>query len=463
MNELLLFGEIGWENTAKDVVSQLDEFGDEDVTVRVNSPGGDVYEGLAIMNALRGHKGVVTAVIEGLAASAASFIAIGGADRVVCRPTAEIMIHEAWTFVDGNAEALQKTLTDLERISGNLAGIYAERTGGDPDHWRGLMRAETWFSADEALQVGLVDAVEDARQPVNRSPVSAKMLARFKFSGRGAAPPPPINNEPSDGQEGGGMSFLNELAQELGKDPEAVKDALTRFMNEAVEVPGTVTVTYPDSVQVVPTGKSTVTPVEPLPEGVDVTVAAPENFTAEVDESGAVTVRATDAVAVGDTADVVVTVTAGGEPVEVVVKAEVVAADADEDDAEGEQVAPEPTAPASPSNDQITMDADTYAELRAAAQYGWKAMETAKATALEAEVDGWIKEGRISAGLRAKAIKAIKKDADVARDLYGSNPVNTIPRGEVGYGLDVEIDKSDVPTAEELLALSKSRLAGEKK
>lgn len=109
------------------------------------------------------------------------------------------------------------------------------------------------------------------------------------------------------------------------------------------------------------------------------------------------------------------------------------------------------------------LDIDTYNELKAAAQFGWSAMEAKKESDLVDEVDGWIREGRISAGLRAKAVAAMKRDPATARDLYGANPVNTIPRGEVGYGLDVEIDKSDVPTAEELLALSKSRLAGEKK
>lgn len=473
MNELLIFGEIGWENTAKDVVARLAEFDGGDVTVRINSGGGDVYEGLAIMNALRGYPGTITAVVEGLAASAASFIAVGGADRVVCRPNAELMIHEAWTFVDGNAETLQKTLADLDRISGNLAGIYAERTGGDADHWRGLMRAETWFSADEALAVGLVDAVEDARQPVaaavsaGRSPVSAKVLARFKYSGRGSAPPPPVNETPSDGQEGGAMSFLNELAQELGKDPEAVKNAFTKFMNEqTAEVPAVITVAYPDEVTVVPTGRTKVEPLTEVPEGLTFSVAGTsDGWSAEVNETtGVVTVISADGSRIGDTGEVTLTVTGDRGEAEFVLATTVVSADQQEENTGEPAADPEvPPAPDAPTADQISMDRDTYAELRAAAQFGWKAMQEKKDSDLVAEVDGWIREGRISAGLRSKAIKAIKKDAEVARDLYGANPKNTIPRGEVGYGLDVDVEKSDVPSRDDLLALSKSRMAGEKK
>ena len=80
------------------------------------------------------------------------------------------------------------------------------------------------------------------------------------------------------------------------------------------------------------------------------------------------------------------------------------------------------------------LDIDTYNELKAAAQFGWAAMEAKKESDLVDEVDRWIREGRISAGLRAKAVAAMKRDPATARDLYGANPVNTIPRGEVGYG-----------------------------
>lgn len=263
------------------------------------------------------------------------------------------------------------------------------------------------------------------------------------------------------------MSFLNELAQELGKDPEAVKNAFTKFMNEqTAEVPAVITVAYPDEVTVVPTGRTKVEPLTEVPEGLTFSVAGTsDGWSAEVNETtGVVTVISADGSRIGDTGEVTLTVTGDRGEAEFVLATTVVSADQQEENTGEPAADPEvPPAPDAPTADQISMDRDTYAELRAAAQFGWKAMQEKKDSDLVAEVDGWIREGRISAGLRSKAIKAIKKDAEVARDLYGANPKNTIPRGEVGYGLDVDVEKSDVPSRDDLLALSKSRMAGEKK
>ena len=104
-----------------------------------------------------------------------------------------------------------------------------------------------------------------------------------------------------------------------------------------------------------------------------------------------------------------------------------------------QETAPETSTPA---EDTIALDAETYADLKAAAQHGWKAMEQQKEASLVAEVDGWIKEGRISAARRTKAIAAMKRDPEAARDIYGSNPAGTIPRAEIGYGKDEEPEPS---------------------
>ena len=129
LNEILLYGPIGpdfWEPenaiTAKSVMSQLSEISG-DVTVRISSGGGDVYEGIDIMTALKNHDGKVTVIVESLAASAASFIAVGGADRVLMRPSSEMMIHRAWSLVEGNADDARKALGDLERQDNKLAAI----------------------------------------------------------------------------------------------------------------------------------------------------------------------------------------------------------------------------------------------------------------------------------------------------------------------------------------------------
>ena len=454
MTDVLIHGDIGFEVRSSDIVQQLAGV-DGDVVVRVNSGGGDVYEGLAIMNALRAHPGEVLVIVEGLAASAASFIAVGGGTRIVCRPNAEVMIHEAWSMADGNAADMTKAAGDLDRISSNLAGIYAQRAGGTPEEWRARMREETWFSAEEALAAGLVDAVEDARTPVPAASLGrSKVMARFRFNGRREAPAPDINR-PS-GQKGEGMSFLNELAQKMGKTEEQVLAALGRVMNEEVTVTSTVEVAYPEGTTVVPTGKATVEPAGDLPPGLVFTVGeVPEGWSAEVDETtGVLTVTAPAGAEPDAEVTIPVTVSGEGDPVELQVVIAVKSA-ADDEAPAGD---PAPAAPPA-GPETVTLDRDTYNDLVVAARNGWAAKNKADADARRKQVDTWIKEGRINSAHRAKVIKAMDRDETAARELYGSIPRNTIPVREIGHGI-AEEESDGVPTAESLRALSASRKSG---
>ena len=157
-----------------------------------------------------------------------------------------------------------------------------------------------------------------------------------------------------------------------------------------------------------------------------------EGFTAEVDEGGVVTITAPSGAEVGSTA--AFTVLVNDTPVALSVTVRSLSEEPEDEPTEAAPEAPaEPAAEAAPVN-KIMLDVDSYNELKAAAQFGWSAMESQKEKDLEAEVDQWIAEGRISSALRSKAVAAIKRDATTARDLYGTNPKNTIPRAEVGYG-----------------------------
>ena len=454
MTDVLIHGDIGFEVRSADIIQKLAGV-DGDVVVRVNSGGGDVYEGLAIMNALRAHPGEVLVIVEGLAASAASFIAVGGGTRVVCRPHAELMIHEAWAMADGNAADMTKAAGDLDRVSANLASIYADQAGGDPDVWRQRMRAETWFSAEEALAAGLVDAVEDARAPVKPAALGrSRVMARFRFNGRREAPAPDIN-APAGQKEEQSMTLLNELAQTLGKSEDQVLAALGRIMNEEVTVTSTVEVEYPEGTTVVPTGKATIEPVGDLPPGLVFTVGeVPEGWSAEVDETTGVLTVAAPAGAEPD-AEVAIPVTVSGEgdPVELQVGVAVKAA------AEEEEPSDAP-APATPPAETVTLDRDTYADLVAAARNGWEAKNKADADARRKQVDTWIREGRINAAHRAKVVKAMDRDEAAARELYGSIPKNTIPVQEIGHGLAEEEELDGVPSVASLRALSESRKSG---
>jgi ATP-dependent protease ClpP protease subunit len=137
----------------------------EPVTVRVNSPGGDVHEGIAIYNALNRYKGRITVHVDGLAASAASFL-IMAADEIVVGRHSELMIHEAHGVAIGPAEEMITMAAILEKVSENIASIYAERAGGKASEWRERMRAETWYSDREAVAAGLADRIDGAEAPV---------------------------------------------------------------------------------------------------------------------------------------------------------------------------------------------------------------------------------------------------------------------------------------------------------
>lgn len=133
----------------------------ESVDVEINSPGGSVFEGNRIYSALRemASRGVaITTTVNGLAASMGSVILMAGDNRRMTKGS-RVMIHEASTIAMGDAREMKKTAAVLESISSEIAGIYAERTGGDADDIRNLMYAETWMTAEDAKANGFIHAI----------------------------------------------------------------------------------------------------------------------------------------------------------------------------------------------------------------------------------------------------------------------------------------------------------------
>lgn len=210
----------------------------EEITVRINSPGGNVFDGIAILNALRGHKARVTTVVDGLAASAASFIAMAG-DEVVMNRNAEMMIHDASGVCIGNAKDMAEMHDMLERVSNNIASIYAERTGTDVQDWRDSMLAETWYSAEEAVAAGLADRVESDDKDAEKAKNSFD-LSIFNYAGRDKAPTPtPLAAtgapEVNRGKEANTMATLNEgLAERLGIPADADDETILSALDEAL-------------------------------------------------------------------------------------------------------------------------------------------------------------------------------------------------------------------------------------
>ncbi|WP_311878672.1 head maturation protease, ClpP-related [Microbacterium forte] len=190
-----LYGVVGgyWGGIdADELVPAIRSLDVDTLQVYVNSPGGDVYDGIAIRNALRQHKARIVVNIDGLAASAASFIACAG-DEVVMGENAEIMIHDAWSYAVGNAEDMRNKGADLDRVSDNIAAMYAAKAGGDAPAWRELMKAETWYSASEAVAAGLADRLDsdsDEDDDADAAVENVFDLTMYAHAGRAAASAP---------------------------------------------------------------------------------------------------------------------------------------------------------------------------------------------------------------------------------------------------------------------------------
>jgi ATP-dependent protease ClpP protease subunit len=176
--EVALYDEIGmWGVTASDFMAELMNITAKSLTLRINSPGGDVFDGLAILNCLRSHKATVNVVVDGLAASAASFIAMAG-DTVEMSPNSMMMIHEASGLCMGTAGDMRELADLLDKTSANIASIYASRSGRPPEEHRAAMRAETWYDDQQAVDAGLADAVIGSEaKATNKLPDVVKMTA----------------------------------------------------------------------------------------------------------------------------------------------------------------------------------------------------------------------------------------------------------------------------------------------
>lgn len=134
---------------------------DEEIILEISSLGGDLFTGIDICNTLRAHKGKVTAIVTGIAASAAS-IMLMGADVIQAYSNTQIMVHNAWTIVAGNAKELRKAADDLDSIGESVLASYTGRI--DADLAKTLLDEETFLSAQKAKELGLVDEVIDSQE-----------------------------------------------------------------------------------------------------------------------------------------------------------------------------------------------------------------------------------------------------------------------------------------------------------
>ena len=181
-----LYAEIGgwfgvWPDEFKAAIDNVNG----GIDLHIHSPGGDAFDGVAIYNMLRQHDGTVDVFVDGLAASAASVIAMAG-DTVTMSRGSQLMIHDAWGMSMGNADDMEKVLGALDSTSNSMASIYAAKAGGSEEDWRAAMKAETWYRDTEAVDAGLADQIETTASAVK----SHWDLKVFAHAGRDSAPDP---------------------------------------------------------------------------------------------------------------------------------------------------------------------------------------------------------------------------------------------------------------------------------
>lgn len=163
-----------------DLAKEIGDLNGKALTVRINSYGGEVAEGLAIYNLLKSYEGEVTTVCDGFACSAASVVFMAGVKRIMPRSSL-LMIHNAWTWASGDADDLRKAADDLEKITQPSVEIYTSVSNLDADEIKSMMDAETWIDADEALDFGFATEIsEEAAMQSVKDGILAKTVFKNK-------------------------------------------------------------------------------------------------------------------------------------------------------------------------------------------------------------------------------------------------------------------------------------------
>lgn len=388
VSELLLYGEIGpWtENPASEVVSRVQAVTASTIVLRVNSPGGDAFDATAIMNALRHHPARVVVVVEGLAASAASLIAVGAADELIMAPSSELMIHNAWCSALGDAMELGEVAARLEAESRRIAEVYAGKAGGEVDTWLQLMAAETWFTAEEAVEAGLADRVGLYRDTDSDSDLavaacaSSRIMAKYRYSSRAEAPSPGLFSCP---QEGTHMSVLDKIAHRLGLKADEPEERVLAALDEVLAVKA-------------PAEDAPVVDEDPVEEPVEPTTPEDEAVAPEEEP----------------------------EPTE---------------EAEEE--------PEESPDDLITVTRGDWEDLHALAQEGLDARAAQRQREAVEFAQNAVDEGRIGAARKGAWVNRWLDDPARAESDMAAIPKNLIPRVEVGHGADSDSPGVDVRSA----------------
>ena len=252
----------GWWDgiDAATMVREIRDLDVDEIRLNINSGGGSVFDAVAILNALRQHPAKVVANVLGLAASAASFIACG-VDETTMAANSTMMIHGGSGVAIGNAKDMRDMADLLDKLNANIASVYAAKAGGTTESWLETMLAETWYTADEAVEAGLADrvvagekveaaeaapsaenrlhptTVEDARRALG---LSASIAANSLAAAAAAHIKTPVSVEPGNQETNkedavNHTEFLNGLRARLGvTDADATEETILAALDESL-------------------------------------------------------------------------------------------------------------------------------------------------------------------------------------------------------------------------------------
>ena len=233
--DVYIFGVIGWEVMAAQFVKDLKAVTTDTITIHINSEGGGVFDGIAIYNAIRNHKAKIITRVEGIAASMASVIALAGEERLIA-DAGFLMIHNPWTFADGESDDLRKAADVLDKVKEQLVAIYCDRLGKSADEVKVIMDAETWWNADEAISNGAATGKFELLKAAARLNLScfakAPKSALEKFS-TSAKQPEETHNQPK------GKTMNEEMQKKLvalGFKAELNEETLTALLAKLGEI-----------------------------------------------------------------------------------------------------------------------------------------------------------------------------------------------------------------------------------
>ncbi|GAB2907002.1 Clp protease ClpP [Rhodococcus aerolatus] len=349
------------------------------IDLHLNSPGGSAFEGVAIANVLRQHRADITVWVDGIAASAASVIAMAG-DEVVMSVGAQLMIHEAWAFSEGDAAEMRKAAEMLDSMSDSIASTYAARAGGTAADWRAVMQTEAWYTADEAVAAGLADRVASSS-----------------------------DNGSAQGQQvvpgGGGFGFWD-LWDSLG-DPARHEQTVAALFAHAGRAAAPAPVAAGRSTTKTPAAASAAggPPAAAAAEGSAAVEFTPEQIT-----------TITEALGIPSDSDAQTITDA------------IVEALNEQASNEGETGA---SAAALPEN-AVAIDADVLAELRTKAEAGVTALARQDKAGREALVHAAVRDGRIRPASTDAWLNKLAKDPGAADDLASLTP-GLVPTNEIGH------------------------------